>query len=234
MGLLSDILIGALIGLSLSAFEPSITLDDIASVTVERVQTPSATTEKDTTKDEATYEEVVEQVSLDTEIKTKAYITSTNYDFINIIGSVSQENFDLMLGKYCEIPLALREEFQLSDWVLSMTNERLEDTWFKHMSVPVCAGSASVLKEIRMEDSYNGATAVIHDFGHYYSYSHGNLYYTDEFLNLYASEGGCVSSYASTNSDECFAEAFEMYIVSPSKLERNAPSIYTYFKNLLG
>ena len=167
-------------------------------------------------------------------VKPKEYITSTAYDFITIGGSVSKSNFDLMLSYYCKIPLPLREEFQVSGWVLSMTDEHLEDTWFTYLSVPVCAGSNSMLREIRLEDSNSGAKAVIHEFGHYYSWSHGNLHITDEFINLYSTEGSLVSSYSGTNPDECFAESFDMYISNPEKLQSNAPSISQYFKNLLG
>lgn len=231
----STLLVGAVLGVSVLSFSGVPSIQQSIIVVSEELHSPSEIVNLDVVT--KTIVDKAEDLTKEKEVvpvRQKEYITETNYDFINILGTVSKDNFDLMLSYYCAIPLALREEFQNSSWVLSMTDERLEDTWFIYMTVPVCAGSDYMLQEIRMEDSVAGAKAVIHEFGHYYSWTHGNLYYTTEFQNLYALEGASVSNYAGTSADECFAESFDMYIRNPSALSQNAPSIYAYFQNLLG
>ena len=91
-------------------------------------------------------------------------------------------------------------------------------------------------------------TAVIHEFGHFVDdmagFSKGNTKYgfsesTDFINNVYKTElsnikGLTGSNYCSTNSKECFAEIFRLYITDRGSLQSAAPNSFRFVKQALG
>lgn len=151
----------------------------------------------------------------------------TTLDFVNLDGNISVKNYNRMINNYCMIPLNVRENFQLSGWVITITDTRLEDTWYAGTSLSICAASALDLKEVRLEDSKNGTNAVIHEVGHFVDWKL-KIASNEEWLRIYGEEGGNISSYASTSPSEGFTEAFELSFKDTKKFKKRCPQAYAY------
>ncbi len=94
-------------------------------------------------------------------IPVMAASAKNELSFVQLIGDVSSSNYTKALANYCKIPENVRESFQLDGWTLSITTERLEDTWFAGLGYSaIASGYDDSIKEIRLEDTKNGANAM--------------------------------------------------------------------------
>lgn len=161
-----------------------------------------------------------------TSFPSEAAATS-QYSFADVIGGVSEANYNRMIANYCKIPENVRESYQLDGWHLSISTEHLEDTWFAGWGYSaIASGYDSVVKEIRVEDTKNGANAVAHEIGHYVD---GKLSYisgTEEWKNIWETE--ITSQYGTTSALEGFAEAFEQSIYNPKSYSKRCPQSFQF------
>lgn len=80
------------------------------------------------------------------------------------------------------------------------------------------------------EESSKWQPTVLHEFGHYLSDTY-EIASSPEFKELEkreSSELAKLNAYATTNTEEYFAEAFAYYMVKPTVLEYVAPDTYCY------
>lgn len=153
--------------------------------------------------------------------------TMSEYSFVDVIGDVSEANYNRMMTNYCEIPENVREAYQLDGWHLSISTEHLEDTWFAGWGYnAIASGYDSAIKEIRVENTKNGANAVAHEIGHYVDGKLGYISGTEEWKNIWEKE--TTSHYGATSAPEGFAEAFEQSIYNPKSYSKRCPQSYQF------
>lgn len=163
-------------------------------------------------------------------IPVMAKTATTDLDFVQIIGDVSDINYNKAITNYCKIPENVRESFQINGWTLSITTENLEDTWFAGMGyTAIASGYDSILKEIRLENTKNGSNAVIHEMGHYVDGQLGYISNTDEWKQIWTSE--YTTRYGSTSPLEGFAESFEQTILHGVSYAKTHPLSYAFCTN---
>lgn len=151
----------------------------------------------------------------------------SQYSFVDVIGDVSETNYNRMMTNYCKIPENVRESYQLDGWHLSISTEHLEDTWFAGWGYSaIASGYDSTVKEIRVEDTKNGANAVVHEIGHYVDGKLGYISGTEEWKNIWETE--ITSHYGTTSALEGFAEAFEQSIYNPQSYSKRCPQSYQF------
>lgn len=166
-------------------------------------------------------------------LNTRVYACENQLSFVNVIGDVPEYRYDAMVENYMLVPEIVRESFQLDGWTLSITTENLEDTWFRGWNVgSIASGIDSDLKEIRVESTKNGTSAVVHEMGHYVDWKLGTISSTFEWQNIWKHE--TVSKYGSTSSLEGFAEAFEQLYSNEESFKKNYPSSYEFIKSHIG
>lgn len=159
-----------------------------------------------------------------------AKTATTDLDFVQIIGDVSDINYNRAITNYCKIPENVRESFQINGWTLSISTENLEDTWFAGMGyTAIASGYDSILKEIRLENTKNGSNAVIHEMGHYVDGQLGYISNTDEWKQIWTSE--YTTEYGNTSPLEGFAESFEQTILHGASYAKTHPLSYTFCTN---
>ena len=168
---------------------------------------------------------VLSTVLLTIPINVKAAPVS-EYSFVDIIGDVSETNYNRMMSNYCKIPENIRESYQLDGWRLSISTEHLEDTWFAGWNIPVASGYDEALKEIRVEDTKNGSNAVVHEIGHYVDGKLGYISNTEEWQDIWKQE--TTSKYGNSSPLEGFAEAFEQTIYHPATYKVRCPKSYEF------
>lgn len=153
--------------------------------------------------------------------------TTSEYSFVDVIGDVSEVNYNRMMVNYCKIPENVREAYQLDGWCLSISTEHLEDTWFAGWGYSaIASGYDSAIKEIRVEDTKNGSNAVVHEIGHYVNGKLGYISGTEEWKNIWEKE--TTSRYGATSALEGFAEAFEQSIYNPKSYSKKCPQSYQF------
>lgn len=161
-----------------------------------------------------------------TSFPSEAAATS-QYSFVDVIGDVSENNYNRMMTNYCKIPENVREAYQLDGWRLSISTENLEDTWFAGWGYSaIASGYDSALKEIRVEDTKNGSNAVVHEIGHYVDGKLGYISGTEEWKSIWEKE--TTSRYGTTSALEGFAEAFEQSIYNPKSYSKRCPQSYQF------
>lgn len=159
-----------------------------------------------------------------------AKTATTDLDFVQIIGDVSDANYNRAITNYCKVPKNVRESFQINGWTLSISTENLEDTWFAGMGyTAVASGYDSALKEIRLENTKNGSNAVVHEMGHYVDGQLGYVSGTDEWKQIWTAE--YTTKYGSTSPLEGFAESFEQTILHGASYAKTHPLSYTFCTN---
>lgn len=159
-----------------------------------------------------------------------AKTATTDLDFVQIIGDVSETNYNRAITNYCKVPENVRESFQINGWTLSISTENLEDTWFAGMGyTAVASGYDSALKEIRLENTKNGTNAVIHEMGHYVDGQLGYISNTDEWKQIWTAE--YTTRYGSTSPLEGFAESFEQTILHGTSYAKTHPLSYAFCTN---
>lgn len=159
-----------------------------------------------------------------------AKTATTDLDFVQIIGDVSETNYNRAITNYCKVPENVRESFQINGWTLSISTENLEDTWFAGMGyTAVASGYDSALKEIRLENTKNGTNAVIHEIGHYVDGQLGYISNTDEWKQIWTAE--YTTRYGSTSPLEGFAESFEQTILHGTSYAKTHPLSYAFCTN---
>lgn len=168
---------------------------------------------------------VLSTVLLTIPISVKAAPVS-EYSFVDVIGDVSETNYNRMMSNYCKIPENIRESYQLDGWRLSISTEHLEDTWFAGWNIPVASGYDEALKEIRVEDTKNGSNAVAHEIGHYVDGKLGYISNTEEWQDIWKQE--TTSKYGNSSPLEGFAEAFEQTIYHPATYKKKCPMSYQF------
>lgn len=157
---------------------------------------------------------------------------STDYTFVYLNGNILKQYYDLAISRYMLIPENVRKKLQESGWKLTLTTEQLEDTWFSHLkNILVCAGTHEGLCEIRLENSQNGAKAVVHEMGHFVQTFMTQDDFT-EWENIYAAENGNMTKYAKSSSWEAFAECFEELYVNPRAIS-DCPMAKDFIKKIV-
>lgn len=152
---------------------------------------------------------------------------TSEYSFVDVIGDVSEVNYNRMMVNYCKIPENVREAYQSDGWRLSISTEHLEDTWFAGWGYSaIASGYDSAIEEIRVEDTKNGSNAVVHEIGHYVDGKLGYISGTEEWKNIWEKE--TTSRYGATSAPEGFAEAFEQSIYNPKSYSKRCPQSYQF------
>lgn len=161
-----------------------------------------------------------------TSFSSEAAVAS-QYSFVDVIGDVSETNYNRMMTNYCKIPENVREAYQLDGWRLSISTEHLEDTWFAGWGYSaIASGYDSAIEEIRVEDTKNGSNAVVHEIGHYVDGKLGYISGTEDWKNIWEKE--TTSHYGATSALEGFAEAFEQSIYNPKSYSQRCPQSYQF------
>lgn len=152
---------------------------------------------------------------------------ASQYSFVDVIGDVSETNYNSMMTNYCKIPENVRDAYQLDGWHLSISTEHLEDTWFAGWGYgAIASGYDDSIKEIRLEDTQNGSNAVVHEIGHYVDGKLGYISGTEEWKNIWEKE--TTNRYGATSALEGFAEAFEQSIYNPKSYSKRCPQSYQF------
>lgn len=152
---------------------------------------------------------------------------ASQYSFVDVIGDVSETNYNRMMINYCKIPENVREAYQLDGWHLYISTEHLEDTWFAGCGYStIASGYDSAIEEICVEDTKNGSNAVVHEIGHYVDGKLGYISGTEEWKNIWEKE--ITSRYGVTSALEGFAEAFEQSIYNPKSYSKRCPQSYQF------
>ena len=151
--------------------------------------------------------------------------------FVQLIGDVSEKNYTKAIQNYCKIPENVRESFQLDGWTLSISTEHLEDTWFAGGGYSaIASGYDDGLKEIRLENTTNGANAVIHEMGHYVDGKLGYISNSEEWKEIWEKE--YTTKYGSSSPLEGFAESFEYTFNYRTDYQKTHPLSYAYIMNV--
>lgn len=175
---------------------------------------------------------VLSALLITTPISVKAAAVS-EYSFVDVIGEVSETNYNRLMKNYCKIPENVREAYQLDGWRLSISTEHLEDTWFAGWGYSaIASGYDDSIKEIRVEDTKNGTNAVAHEIGHYVDGKLGYISNTDEWQDIWKQE--ITSKYGKISPLEGFAEAFEQTIYNPVTYKKKCPQSYQFILNCIG
>ena len=158
--------------------------------------------------------------------------TVSEYSFVDVIGEVSETNYNKLMENYCKIPGNVREAYQLDGWRLSISTEHLEDTWFAGWGYSaIASGYDDSIKEIRVEDTKNGANAVVHEIGHYVDGKLGYISDTEEWQNIWKQE--TTSKYGNSSPLEGFAEAFEQTVYNSTTYKKKCPQSYQFILNCM-
>jgi len=146
---------------------------------------------------------------LATNVPTYSGIPKTYYDFIIVGDEVSMKNYCRALNMYFKIPENIRECFEESGWKIVISDEQLEDTWFQDKDFSTVAGASYNKKEVRLENSLEGANGIIHEIGHFVYWQLSYKSFLDTWEVVWKKEVSNISYYAQTSPCEGFAEAFE-------------------------
>lgn len=160
--------------------------------------------------------------------------------FVEVIG-VSDSYADRVLDNYYCLPEIARSKFESFGGVLSITNENLGAKFYNDSSKHIVAvtnykGSS---KECSINIGTKDSTAVLHEMGHFIDYVSGYLSDTEEYKGIWGSEVEAFKSFHYTadentnTANEYFAESFQVYVESPSELQKNCPQSYDYIVNTL-
>lgn len=173
---------------------------------------------------------------------TKVEETSakTYPNFVEVIG-VSEDYVDKVLSNYYRIPEVARNKFEDFGGVLSITNENLGEKFFNDSSKHIVAVTSykGSSKECSINIGTKDATSVLHEIGHFIDYVCGYLSDTEEYKSIWGSEIEAFKSFHYTaeentnTANEYFAESFQVYVESPSELQKNCPQSYDYIVNTL-
>lgn len=170
----------------------------------------------------------------------KAVEEKTYPSFVEVIG-VSDSYANRVLNNYYRLPEIARSKFESFGGVLSITNENLGAKFYNDSSKHIVAvtnykGSS---KECSINIGTRDSTAVLHEMGHFIDYVSGYLSDTEEYKSIWGSEVEAFKSFHYTadentnTANEYFAESFQVYVESPSELQKNCPQSYDYIVNTL-
>lgn len=155
--------------------------------------------------------------------------------FVDIEGSVTKEEYLAMVSYYCQIPLNIREEYQLAGWRILLTDKELEKTYFPEFSyMTICGMFDSGAKVIYLENQSNGIKAIVHEIGHFIDIGYSQPFQysdTDEWQLIWNQE--VANNRMQSNSYEEFADAFSDYILNPEKLKKDSLVAYEYVKRIV-
>lgn len=166
---------------------------------------------------------------------TSSAFAETTLDFVTLNGNISESNYNSMITNYCKIPLNVRENLQLAGWNIIMTSEKLEEIYPEFKDMTICALTDPFEDSIWLEDTRNGANAIIHEVGHYIAVSSDETISwdaTSEWLEIWEEEKKNISNYAGTNASEGFAEAFKLCILKPETFEKKCPKSCMYITSI--
>lgn len=166
--------------------------------------------------------------------------TKTYPNFVEVIG-VSEDYVDKVLSNYYRIPEIVRNKFEDFGGVLSITNENLGEKFFNDSNKRIVAVTSykGSSKECSINIGTKDSTAVLHEMGHFVDYVCGYLSETEEYKSIWGSEVEAFKSFHYTadentnTANEYFAESFQVYIESPSELQKNCPQSYDYIIKIL-
>lgn len=172
--------------------------------------------------------------------KVEETSTKTYPSFVEVIG-VSDDYVDKVLSNYYCIPEVARNKFENFGGVLSITNENLGEKFFNDSSKRIVAVTSykGSSKECSINIGTRDSTAVLHEMGHFIDYVSGYLSNTEEYKSIWGSEVEAFKSFHYTaeentnTANEYFAESFQVYVESPSELQKNCPQSYDYIVNTL-
>ncbi len=137
---------------------------------------------------------------------------------------------------YNMLPSALRAQFESEGWTIM-----IKDVASVNLASAALGGVASggyvagfthsLSRMIILADTDAGG-AMNHEMGHYFDYSKGMPSERSLFLDIFASEKGRFdggsNSYANSDSNEYFAEAFREYVECAGYLKRTCPRTYSF------
>lgn len=172
--------------------------------------------------------------------KVEETSVKTYPSFVEVIG-VSDDYVDKVLSNYYRIPEVARNKFEDFGGVLSITNENLGEKFFNDSSKHIVAVTSykGSSKECSINIGTKDATAVLHEMGHFVDYVSEYLSNTEEYKSIWGSEVEAFKSFHYTadeninTANEYFAESFQVYVESPSELQKNCPQSYDYIVNTL-
>lgn len=151
-----------------------------------------------------------------------------------------------VVSRLMQLPEKMIQEFIDNDWHIFITNGSIE----KHIGQRECDGGfigGITLPEFRTifipvspingDITFNAAFATIHEFGHYFDRSKGEISASYKFQNIYNQEDKVFCDYVGTAGNttspvEYFAEAFARFVENPDKVKEYCPITYEYFTNI--
>ena len=140
----------------------------------------------------------------------------------------------------CKLPSSVREALVKSGWHIYITGEDLATTYYNSSPGSIYGSTFYNKKIIVMQADYLAIqTATIHEVGHWLDRYSGNLSSSKEFAKVYDAERYTFMSYFKRscvldNKKEYFAEAFNLYIESPRKMQLIMPITYAFFTRVIG
>lgn len=162
-------------------------------------------------------------------------------------GEISNESILVMDAYLQEIPQFIRDSFVENEWKVLIDSDDINKKYHNSQVDYEIAGLTSYSRQRIFFGNYGESlkTAVIHEFGHYYDFtlvSDNNTKFSDseEFQKIFNEEAGnlgfideILSDHARERSSEYFAESFQQYFLNPELLEKNCPSTYQLFNQLI-
>lgn len=190
-------------------------------------------------------EEIVKDTEIKTELKAEAKVETDNcnmeimeeieaepdnynneknyYNIVQTIGNVDPYYVNVVEEKLLTIPENIIRSFIENGWTIKVTTENIAEVYFYGEYSSVLAVTMRSQKMIIIEDREKAVnTSVEHEIGHYLATINGEVWLSEEFIQIYYEEVEtfkCQISEPDTVMDECefFAETFYYLIKDSSK-----------------
>ncbi|NTV78114.1 MAG: hypothetical protein HGA25_02960 [Clostridiales bacterium] len=181
---------------------------------------------------------ITEQVpSIDRQLQKEILAEETGegavstYDYVDVMGNVSQEDYDTF-AYYLEMADDnLAEDFAEEGWTIILTSADLDSLLFGGRTDGVM-GCTYYGKETIYVQTGDYSYCVIHELGHYLDYYYDFISTATDFVTIYNEEAASLSEYGQTCSEEFFAEVYSYSILEPDTTAQSCPDAYEYVNSL--
>ena len=180
---------------------------------------------------DAENQEVSEPVK--SNIVTKTY---TSDGFISM--SVDEDLMGVAQSYVERVPSKVLDAISSIGYQMQLVNDPAKEVGY---TGNWCGVTSPSMKMIYIESSESKfRRAIVHEIGHAFENYLGDVALSDEFIEIYEAEKDSfkVTGYSSDfhykdNSQEFFAEAFQMYVYDSATLQSSAPRTFEFVKNCI-
>lgn len=180
---------------------------------------------------DAENQEVSEPVKSD--IVTK---TCTSDGFISM--SIDEDLIGVAQSYVERVPSKVIDAISSICYQMQLVNDPAKEVGYTSNWCGVTSPSMKMIYIEAKESKFR--RAIVHEIGHAFDDYLGNVSLSDEFWGIYEAEkdsfkvtGYATDGHFKDNSQEFFAEAFQMYVYDSATLQSSAPKAYSFVKNCI-